>query len=82
MKVIFDNGTVGDARFTLEEDDNRLLYETSNAATRALVCSAMFQGWGIEKEPRRSAWLKELASQFGDPEIAQRYYHAAIDDDK
>jgi hypothetical protein len=82
MKVVFDNKVAGDARFTLEEDENGLLYETSNAATRELVCSAMFVGWGIDREPRRSAWLKELADQFGDREIAQRYYNAAIDADK
>jgi hypothetical protein len=82
MKVVFDNKAAGDLRFILEEDKDGLLYETSNAVTRALVCSSMFEGWGIEREPRRSVWLKELADQFGDPEIAQRYYHAAIDADK
>lgn len=78
--VLYDEGT-GDQHFKLVERDGKL-YETSNAVTDSLVCSAMFAGWGIESEPRRSEWIDELEEQFGDREIAERYYAAAIDADK
>ena len=39
MRLIFDNGETGNGRFVLEEGGDGLLYETSNAVTRAVVCS-------------------------------------------
>lgn len=85
MTILFDNAEQverADDRVILEEDENGLLYETNNASTQALVCSAMFLGWGIECEPRRSEWLEELTAMFGSREIAERYFAAATDRDK
>ena len=79
-KTIYDEG-IGDQHFSLVERDG-LLYETSNAVTAALVCSAMFAGWDIETEPKASEWIAALAAQFGSEEIARRYYAAATDRDK
>lgn len=82
LTTIYDNGLNGDRHFMLEENADGLLYETSNAVTRALVCSAMFAGWGIEQEPRSTEWKSELAGQFDSEEVAERYYRAATDQDK
>lgn len=77
LTTIFDNAdsiTRADDRFVLEQDENGLLYETSNAVTRALVCSAMV-GMSL---PNRDG----LISQFGSEEIADRYLSALRDEDK
>ncbi len=83
LKTIFDNVNAidrADDRFVLEEDADGLLYETSNAVTRALVCGQMFRGWdNLYSEE----WLDALTDQFGsDREIAERYQRAATDQDK
>ena len=75
MKTIYDNInniTRADDRFVLEEDENGLLYETSNAVTRQLVCSAMF----VTKPSYATLLL-----QFPE-EIADRYSNAIHDYDK
>lgn len=85
MKTIYDNADRidrADDRVVLKEDDNGHLYETTNAATDELVSSAMFAGWNIEAEPRRTQWLNELEKHFGSRDVAERYYRAAIDADK
>lgn len=81
LTTISDCGE-GDNRFVLEEDENGLLYETSNANSRQLVNSGMFMGWGDEYL-RSEKWLSELTDQFeGDRAAAERYVRAASDDDK
>jgi len=77
MTTIYDNVatiTRADDRFTLEQDADGLLYETSNAVTRSLVCGAMFST-GL---PDRDGLVK----LFGSEEIADRYLNAAQDNDK
>lgn len=77
MKIIFDNARSinrADDRHILEEDEDGLLYETNNAFTRALVCSAMFVNWLPERDT--------LAEHFGSEEVAGRYLSAAQDFDK
>lgn len=78
MYTIYDNGQLGDQHFRLEQDEVGLLYETSNAVTRALVCSQMFAGWDCDSDQ----WLKELHLQFGSLKVARRYQQAALDLDK
>ena len=81
LTVISDCGEA-DNRFVLEEDENGLLYETSNALTRQVVCSAMFSGWG-DDYLRSDEWLDALTEKFdGDRSVAQRYVDAALDNDK
>lgn len=78
MNVIFDNAADvirADDRIILEEDDNGLLYETTNANTRALVCSAMFPDLP-------AGWIVELETLFSSQAVAERYYAAATDSDK
>lgn len=80
LKEIFDNGESGDQHFRLEEDEDGLLYETSNAVTQALVCGAMFIGFDCLESKK---WIEELTQQFnGRREIAERYQRAAVDADK
>jgi len=76
-KVIFDNLetiTRADDRFVLEEREDGLLYETSNAVTGSLVCGAMVGS----RLPDRDG----LVSQFGSETIADRYLAALRDEDK
>lgn len=77
MNAIYDNAatiTRADDRFVLEQDTDGLLYETSNAVTRALVCGAMVGS----QLPDRAG----LIEQFGSEEIADRYLDALQDNDK
>ncbi len=80
LTTVFDNEQAGDQSFILEEDADGLLYETSNANTRALVCGAMFTGWDcLESEE----WLANLTQMFdGRRDMAERYQRAALDQDK
>ena len=77
MTTIYDNIksiSRADDRFILEQDENGMLYETSNANTRQLVCSAMV-GTTL---PNRDG----LILQFGNESIADRYLSALQDYDK
>jgi hypothetical protein len=77
MKTIYDNANTidrADDRFVLEEDQDGILYETSNAVTQAVVSAAMFPS----QLPDRDG----LVSQFGSEEVADRYLRAAQDLDK
>ena len=75
--TIYDNiKTISrtDDRFVLEQDERGMLYETSNANTRQLVCSAMV-GTTL---PTRAG----LVVQFESKTIADRYLSALQDYDK
>ena len=77
MTTIYDNADSvarADDRFLLEENQEGLLFETSNANSRQLVCGAMVGN----SLPDRDG----LISQFGSESVADRYLVALQDQDK
>mgnify|MGYP003557742221 FL=1 len=77
MRTIYDNvASISrvDDRFLLEENEAGYLFETSNANSQTLVCSAMV-GSNL---PDRAG----LVAQFGSEAVADRYLEALQDFDK